>query len=364
MEATTLILLTEEDAATRAFLADNLAADGYEVSVADRRRRAASSAPAARPRDLRRQRRDARAARRRPRRHGFASRIDPDVPLIVLTARADELARVRYLDRGGDDVVRSRSATRSCAPGSAPCCAAAGARARGVTRVGALRIDHAARAVRVADTPVELSAKEYALLAHLAADPTRVFTKHELLRDVWGFRSPGAHPTSTATPRLRPSSPPPATAASSRTCGRRLPTDRARASGARTERGMKRAPLRRTTPLRSGARAPPADTARRRPVRPGPRSRSGNRGGRAPMAASDAQREKVVAAGASSAEQTRGITPAHLTPRSLGGCDHPDCVVPLCWMHHRANDTGRLELLPYSSRAGGSRSRTRSCTSG
>jgi hypothetical protein len=25
----------------------------------------------------------------------------------------------------------------------------------------------------------------------------------------------------------------------------------------------------------------------------------------------------------------------------------PDCVVPLCWLHHRAYDTGRLELLPY-----------------
>jgi hypothetical protein len=25
----------------------------------------------------------------------------------------------------------------------------------------------------------------------------------------------------------------------------------------------------------------------------------------------------------------------------------PDCVVPLCWMHHRAYDTGRLELLPH-----------------
>ena len=33
--------------------------------------------------------------------------------------------------------------------------------------------------------------------------------------------------------------------------------------------------------------------------------------------------------------------------RALGGCDHPDCVVPLCWMRHRAYDTGRLELLPH-----------------
>ena len=36
---------------------------------------------------------------------GLAARIDPDVPLIVLTRRSDELARVRYLERGSDDVV-------------------------------------------------------------------------------------------------------------------------------------------------------------------------------------------------------------------------------------------------------------------
>jgi heterodisulfide reductase subunit B len=31
----------------------------------------------------------------------------------------------------------------------------------------------------------------------------------------------------------------------------------------------------------------------------------------------------------------------------LGGCDDPDCVVPLCWLQHRAYDTGRLELRPH-----------------
>jgi hypothetical protein len=65
------------------------------------------------------------------------------------------------------------------------------------------------------------------------------------------------------------------------------------------------------------------------------------------MAASEAQREKITGRWCVVCEQTNGIMPAHLTPRSLGGCDHPDCVVPLCWMHHRAYDTGRLELLPY-----------------
>ena len=39
--------------------------------------------------------------------------------------------------------------------------------------------------------PVTLANKEFALLRALAAEPTRVFTKEELLRDVWGFRSMG-----------------------------------------------------------------------------------------------------------------------------------------------------------------------------
>ena len=44
------------------------------------------------------------------------------------------------------------------------------------------------RQVRVGQTPVELAKQEFALLSTLASEPTRVFTKHELLRDVWGFR--------------------------------------------------------------------------------------------------------------------------------------------------------------------------------
>src|SRR5919206_601727 len=62
---------------------------------------------------------------------------------------------------------------------------------RPVHRVRALEVDTAAREVRVAGAVVELSAKEFALLTALAAEPTRVFTKDELLRDVWGFRAPG-----------------------------------------------------------------------------------------------------------------------------------------------------------------------------
>lgn len=39
-----------------------------------------------------------------------------------------------------------------------------------------------------------------------------------------------------------------------------------------------------------------------------------------------------------------GVDPAHLCPRSLGGCDDALCVVGLCRLHHNAYDTGRLDL--------------------
>ncbi len=41
------------------------------------------------------------------------------------------------------------------------------------------------------EVSVVLSAKEFALVARLAAEPSRVFTKEELLREVWGFRALG-----------------------------------------------------------------------------------------------------------------------------------------------------------------------------
>ena len=115
---------------------------------------------------------------------------------------------------------------------------------------------------------------------------------------------------------------------------------------------MRRVPLRRSTPLRRSR--PPArrtPLSRTAPLRPGPWRKPADEGEdgarRAPFGASAAQREKIVGGACVVCLQTKGITPAHLAPRSLGGCDDPACVVALCWMHHRAYDTGRLELLPY-----------------
>jgi DNA-binding response OmpR family regulator len=191
MEPITSIVLVEADPATRAFLADNLTADGYGVALAQNERAALAALRAA-PADLIicdvngntlglldtvRQA------------DGATSRIDPRVPLIVLTERTDECARVRFLDRGGDDVVSKpfsytelRSRVRALLRRSRH------HRPAPVTRTGAVQIDHAARHVRVGNTSVSLSRTECALLSRLASEPARVFSKTELLRDVWGYR--------------------------------------------------------------------------------------------------------------------------------------------------------------------------------
>lgn len=119
---------------------------------------------------------------------------------------------------------------------------------------------------------------------------------------------------------------------------------------------MRRVRLRRTTRLDPGAPPERRTPLRTTPLRPGPVHSPGRQeggeveAGRLPLAASAAQRAKVVGRGCVVCSQTKGITPAHLAPRSLGGCDEAECVVPLCWMHHRLYDTGELELLPHLDR--------------
>jgi DNA-binding response OmpR family regulator len=194
MQPTRSILLAEEDAATRAFLTDNLSADGYRVLVADDKPAALQLLEHSRPDlmvcDVNGDTLGLLDGVRRS--HGLAGQIAPDTPLIVLTADADALARVRYLERGGDDVVtkpfsypelraRIRALLHRAYERPAP----------NRMRVGALQIDRASRQVHVGDAAVELSKLEFALLVHLSGEPTRVWTKEELLREVWGFRSMG-----------------------------------------------------------------------------------------------------------------------------------------------------------------------------
>ncbi len=95
---------------------------------------------------------------------------------------------------------------------------------------------------------------------------------------------------------------------------------------------MKRTPLRRRAQLR--ARTPLRRTT--------PFART------ASLAATDSQRLAVAGRPCIVCGAVHGIDPAHLIPKSLGGCGDPLCVVPLCRRPcHRAYDSGELDLLPY-----------------
>jgi hypothetical protein len=64
------------------------------------------------------------------------------------------------------------------------------------------------------------------------------------------------------------------------------------------------------------------------------------------FSASPAQREKIRGEQCVFCMRIGPCDPAHVVPRSLGGCDDPLCVVPLCRNCHRAYDVGYLDLLP------------------
>jgi DNA-binding response OmpR family regulator len=197
MDSRTLLLL-EDDETTAGFLTDNLTADGFRVHTAagvgegwramEHRHPALLLLDLALPDGSGLELLDRlRAA------DGVASRVDPALPVIVVSGRASDVDRVRGLARGADDylakpfsypelVARIRAVLRR----------ADGRGRRGSIRVGELAIDPFTRRVSLAGEPVTLSAKEFSLLQKLASDPTRVFLKEDLLREVWGFEIPGA----------------------------------------------------------------------------------------------------------------------------------------------------------------------------
>ena len=191
-EPTHTILLAEEDPRSRLFLSEQLSADGYEVIEADTRAKALAILGTRQPdlmlADVNGETLSLIDAVREA--DGLASRIDPGTPMLVLTARAEELARVRYLERGSDDVLAKPYSYTELRARVRALLRRTQLTANGrVLRVGALRIDFAAREAWLDGARLELTAKEYELLRCLASDPTRVFTRAQLLRDVWGYPS-------------------------------------------------------------------------------------------------------------------------------------------------------------------------------
>ncbi len=191
------LLVVEDDLATSRFLTDNLSADGFDVATADGVgegiRAIEVRAPSLVLLDLALEDGSGLQVLDRVRSSdGLSSRIDPALPVVVLTGRAGEADRVRGFARGADDyVLKPFSYAELLARVRAVLRRASVRAQRGALRVGDLTLDPVTRAVRLRGRPIELSAKEFALLHQLAADPERVYTKRELLRDVWGFVAMG-----------------------------------------------------------------------------------------------------------------------------------------------------------------------------
>jgi DNA-binding response OmpR family regulator len=131
-------------------------------------------------------------------------RRDGDLPVILLTARAEESDRVAGLELGADDYVVKPFSPRELV-----------ARVRTVLRRSTARpplsgpyeydgiaIDVARRVAMVEEERVELTAKEFDLLAFLVAHPLQVFSRGDLLDQVWGS-SPEWQDPATVTVHVR-----------------------------------------------------------------------------------------------------------------------------------------------------------------
>jgi DNA-binding response OmpR family regulator len=118
-------------------------------------------------------------------------RARSEVPIIVLTARGDEIDRVLLLELGADDyvvkpfgfrelVARIRAVRRRVGGNDS-----AKPKRASATTVGALTIDHRARRVSIDGNEVSLTPKEFDLLARLAEDPGAAVRREQIIEEVW-----------------------------------------------------------------------------------------------------------------------------------------------------------------------------------
>jgi DNA-binding response OmpR family regulator len=121
-----------------------------------------------------------------------AIREQSRLPIVILTARDEEIDRVTGLELGADDyvpkpfsprelVARVRAVLRRTDPAAVD----------EISTLGDVAVDRAARAVTVGSEPVELTAKEFDLLAYLVDHPGIVLSRERLLDRVWGLAFPG-----------------------------------------------------------------------------------------------------------------------------------------------------------------------------
>jgi two-component system response regulator MprA len=178
------VLVVEDDPAIARLLEVELAEAGYDVELAPTGAQGLAAVerdePAVLLLDVRLPDIDGLSVCRQARRSGHG------MPILMLTALDRVGDRVLGLDAGADDylakpfaieelLARLRALARRAAP------------ERSVLEAGTLRLDMDTRAVTMDGRPVELTAREFDLLAFLLDAPGRVFTRDQIYEGVWGY---------------------------------------------------------------------------------------------------------------------------------------------------------------------------------
>lgn len=197
------ILIVEDEEPVRELVSMYLKKEGFRVETADDGEKALTMARSFAPDlillDL-----------MLPRLDGWAVckeiRKTMSVPIIMLTARGEEFDRVLGLEMGADDYITKPFSPREML-----------ARVKAVLRRAkqageqntilsypGLLIDHSASRVEVNGREIQFTPKEFELLWFLASHPRRVYSREQLLENVWGYAYPGDYRTiDTHIKRLR-----------------------------------------------------------------------------------------------------------------------------------------------------------------
>jgi DNA-binding response OmpR family regulator len=189
------VVVCEDDAVTLELLCDHLVADRFGVlpapSAADALRLCRFKQPDLMLLDLTLPDASGLEVLREIREaDGIVSRFDPRLPVIVLSGRGKDDDRVRGLEFGADDYLVKPFHYPELRARIGAVLRRAAVRHGGPLRVGEIVVDPVRRRAWVGGREVQLAKKEFSLLRVLASDPHRVFSKRELLGEVWGFRAP------------------------------------------------------------------------------------------------------------------------------------------------------------------------------
>ena len=119
-----------------------------------------------------------------------------DVPIVMLTARNDDMDKILGLEYGADDYITKPFNILEVKARIKAIMRRTGKRDQGQVNdkmivKGSMRIDCESRRVVIDDNEVNLTAKEFDLLELLAMNPNKVYSRENLLNIVWGYEYPG-----------------------------------------------------------------------------------------------------------------------------------------------------------------------------